>query len=765
MIMDEQKIREILNDLYSLEPALKSREAEVRQIINQLLTLKPDAVFDAEFKNKLKQELAINAENLLHPKTNFLKNLTNNFMEQMNAKALVGAGLVVVLLVAGSFYAGKQQGGPMVQNGRDNTQGGQESILTAPLGSEEQVKAIARVKQFESEEEFKNYLTMAGTYGGYGMGGGRGMGGDVALSMPTKSEQSLASPAPYGQESTQDRSSQTNVQVVGIDEPDIVKTDGKNLFISSPNRYGIMYDKVMVMPESGIMPPWQIEQSTQIISALPPEAIKKLGKIDKQGEMLLQGDILVIFNYDYVYGFNIKDKANPKEVWKIKYENNSYLNTARMYDGRLYLVTSSYPNYENPCPIIPLSKDSNNITVPCREIYHPIVPASDITVYSAIKINPQNGEVQDKLSFVGSSGQAIVYMSPNALYLSYTYMEDQVKIMTSFIKNEGKGIFSDSVVAKIDKLNTYELSSTARMVEMQQILERYLSTLGGDERVKFSNDLQNKISDYLKAHKRELQFTGIVKIPLNSFKIEASGNVPGSPLNQFAMDEYKGNLRIATTIGQNGFWFIWGWGGGSTDESANDVYVLDSGLKQIGKVTDLGKGERIYSARFIDDKGYLVTFRQIDPFYVLDLSNASNPRAVGELKIPGFSSYLHPLAENRILGVGQEGGRVKLSLFDVSNPADPREISKYSLDEYWTEAANNHHAFLQDSRHQVFFLPGGNSGYVFSYAGDKLNLEKAISDVQAQRALYINDTMYIVGYDQIVVLDEKTWSRIGELGL
>jgi uncharacterized secreted protein with C-terminal beta-propeller domain len=161
----------------------------------------------------------------------------------------------------------------------------------------------------------------------------------------------------------------------------------------------------------------------------------------------------------------------------------------------------------------------------------------------------------------------------------------------------------------------------------------------------------------------------------------------------------------------------------------------------------------------------VVTFKQTDPFYVLDLSNPQKPEKKGELKIPGYSSYLHPLADNIILGLGKEGQQVKLSLFDVKNPASPQEISKYTLDEYWSEILNTHHAFLQDQKHQVFFLPGGKGGYVFSYKGNQLSLTKAVSSIQAKRALYINDYLYIISEDKITVLNETTWEKSKELDL
>ncbi len=200
-------------------------------------------------------------------------------------------------------------------------------------------------------------------------------------------------------------------------------------------------------------------------------------------------------------------------------------------------------------------------------------------------------------------------------------------------------------------------------------------------------------------------------------------------------------------------------------DSANDVYVLDGALSTVGAVQDLGLTEQIYAVRFIGDKGYVVTFRQTDPFYVLDLSDPLNPQLKGELKIPGYSSYLHPISDNIILGIGQEDWQVKLSLFDVTDPANPVEVDNYTLAEYWTDVSSTHHAFLLDAQHQVFFLPAGESGYVFSYAGNQMTLVKAVTDIQAKRALYINDYLYIVGDNKLVVLNELDWTTVSELEL
>ena len=108
---------------------------------------------------------------------------------------------------------------------------------------------------------------------------------------------------------------------------------------------------------------------------------------------------------------------------------------------------------------------------------------------------------------------------------------------------------------------------------------------------------------------------------------------------------------------------------------------------------------------------------------------------------------------------------MKVSLFDVSDPANPKEASKYNLDDYWSEILNTQHAFLIDKKHNVFFMPGSKGGYVFSYENDNLTLKRAVSNIQAKRALFINDYLYIVGDDKIVVLDEVNWEKVKELDL
>lgn len=624
--------------------------------------------------------------------------------------------------------------------------------------------------QFNSEQEFKDYLkSTEGLMNGFSSGlSARATSGvgvkDIALAQPQATG--------FGQSESgsgvPERFSQTNNQVINIDEPDIVKTDGINLFFSQENHY-IMYEDNIVVPQVPTQgsatkpiiapnPPQQTTAGTKIIKAYKPNDLALLSNITKNGDLLLSDKTLIVFSNDkQITGYNVSDPAKPTETWKLLLENNSYITQSRLYNGVIYLVTQNYISDYKPCPYEILSKDKNKISISCEEIYHPTQPINTDITYNVIAIDPKNGEIKNKVAFIGTSGQSVVYMSPNSLYLTYTFYPDAVSFMYNFFIEKGRGLVPESIIEKMKKLNAYEISSVAKMAEFEMIMNNFQKTLDQDQQLEVQNELSNRLSQYLSDHQRELEKTGIVKININDLKVAATGMVSGTPLNQFSMDEYQNNLRIATTI-SGGFM-------GNSSQSVSDVNVLDNSLKFLSSVKDLGKGEKIYSARFIEDKGYIVTFRQTDPFYVLDLSNANNAQLKGELKIPGFSSYLHPISKDLILGIGRDQSKVKISLFNVSDPSNPIEAAKYILDEYWTEVQNNHHAFLLDSKHKIFFLPGGKGGYIISYQDNKLELKKAVSETQVKRAIYIDNYLYIISENKILILDEKSWEKIKELSL
>lgn len=633
-------------------------------------------------------------------------------------------------------------------------------------GTAKPKEKITEIKKFASEQEFKDYLEKAGNISGY-FGGRGGAEGISALEM--KSSDAVGVP-----QAVPSRVSETNVQVVGIDEPDAVKTDGKEIYFSVPRPEILPMDDTVGRPdEARELTPLTQTGGTKIIKALPPEDLEVLKKIDKSGDLLLTGKTLIVIpteryywaqNASKIYGFDVADPKNPKELWNIELKNSTTIAGARLANGKIYLATKTDFDESRPCLLKPLVVNGIEHSIKCTDIYHPTITIPAEAAYTAMIIDPVSGKIEKDVSFVGSSDYtaSVVYMSPDALFLTYYYPGDFVKILNSFFAENGD-LIPDWLSQKMKNLENYEISGSAKMTEIWELIGRYQNSLSSDERMKMENEMQNRITDYLKKHRRELDGTGIVRINSQNLSVEAVGSVPGKLLNQFSLDEYKGDLRVATTVGET--FLGWQFGRASGSETANDVYILGDGLKTQGSVIDLGKGERIYSVRFIEDKGYVVTFRQIDPFYVLDLSDPVNPGKKGELKIPGYSSYLHPIAKDKILGVGEENNRVKISLFDVSDSTSPEEVAKYNLDEYWSEISQTHHAFLLDSKHQIFFLPGSNGGYIFSYAGDSLKLVKAVSGIQAKRAIYIDDFLYVIGEDKLIVLDERNWERAGELEL
>ncbi|MEM5871515.1 MAG: beta-propeller domain-containing protein, partial [Candidatus Aenigmatarchaeota archaeon] len=211
----------------------------------------------------------------------------------------------------------------------------------------------------------------------------------------------------------------------------------------------------------------------------------------------------------------------------------------------------------------------------------------------------------------------------------------------------------------------------------------------------------------------------IHKFSLDNGQINYIGymQAPGHVLNQFSMDEYDSYFRIATTVGTSTR-FI-----GGNAQTSNNIYIFDSDLKMVGKLEEIAPGESIYSARFMGDRCYLVTFKKVDPFFVIDLTDPENPKILGKLKIPGYSDYLHPYDENHIIGIGKETIEaeseegmpsnfawyqgVKMAIFDVTDVTNPKELHKVVIGDRGTDsyALHDHKAFLFDREKNLLVIP------------------------------------------------------------
>jgi len=638
---------------------------------------------------------------------------------------------------------------------------------------------IDKIAQFSSEEDFKNYLDQAEKAGGapfLGFGRG-GIGGAVDLATPEA--MSFQSQADMGASAAKGtaipapgRVSTTNVQVLGIDEPDVVKTDGRQIYFSPEQRFfRPMIERPLPAPvggvESSIRPPYPPDYpeapGIKVVDAFPPDGLKLSAKLDKNGDLLLFKDVLIVFSRtdNKFYGYDVSNPAAPQQKWEVAVKDKDELAGARLYQDQIYIVSRSNIAPDRLCPLEPFVAGGNPVKFECGQIYHPdaVVPV-DLT-YNLLALDAATGKVEKTASFVGSSGGSTLYMSDAAIYLGYDYPGNFVKLFSDFL-GTSSDLVPSSIADRIKKVGDYDLSDSAKLAELEDIVGHFTRSLNSDEMMRIQNELSNRVDKFYQEHGRELTNTGIVKVSVPQLEVSAMGRVPGQLLNQYSLDEFKGNLRVATTSSGN-FGWIGGLISGNSGSSVSDVYVLDKNLSPLGAVTDLGRGERIYSVRFIGDSGYVVTFKQVDPFFVLDLSRPASPQLKGELKIPGYSSYLHPIDDQTILGIGQENGQVKLTLFDVNSPSDPKELSTYKLNEYYSEAQNDPHAFLEDTQNKLFFIPGSQGGYVFSYADSQLKLAKAMSVPEAKRAVYIDKYFYLIADNKITVFDESSWEKIKDL--
>jgi inhibitor of cysteine peptidase len=419
--------------------------------------------------------------------------------------------------------------------------------------------------------------------------------------------------------------STTNIQVAGVDEADIVKTDGEHLYVVS-------------------------EGNIYILRADPLEVLSKITLNETYGaKIYVKGDKLAVLGNDYQYALTRVPYQHTEErtffkVYKISNREkpiltrtislNGTLSGSRRIGNYVYAVvnqpairpSSNETNFEVALPKISIGDTVKEVQA--TEIRY--VNVSDVFYYftTVIAVNIINDAQEPTYESFLTGSTACMYVSQSNMYL--TVPNTKVWILSA------------------------EVSGT-----------------------------------------RDETFVYRVKLDEEKIVCEAEGTVSGYVLNQFSMDEYNGFFRIATTKWTN-------------DGSKNNLYILNMSLNIVGELEGLAPGERIYSARFMSDRCYLVTFKQIDPFFVIDLSNPTEPRVLGYLKIPGFSGYLHPYDENNIIGIGKQDSNLKLSLFNVTNVTAPTEaVPPYIVLTDWSDSAvlMDHKAFLFDKSKQLLALP------------------------------------------------------------
>lgn len=469
-----------------------------------------------------------------------------------------------------------------------------------------------------------------------------------------------------------DEYSTTNIQVQGVDEADFVKNDGKYIYIVN-------------------------DGSIRIIEAYPASFMREVVRFDMSeknmtpAEIYLSGDLLTVIGNKYTY-----DEVYPLDV-----------------EGAVSLIREFwYPGFHTERTVVEIY-DLDDIAEP---------------------------KLKRKLEFDGYYSQSrrvgdTMYLVLNKYNYGY-YPLSEGDVMDPEILlprySDSKAVGEERFLAGCEDITyfprvrdiNYVIAVAIPLKSVKSITAEVM--LGSSENIYSSTEnlyiaSTNYDSDGNFYHDWNNSKTMVYRYSLSPSSIEykSRGKVPGTILNQFSMDEHEDYFRIATTTGS-----LWGDG---ADVSKNNLFILDANMNIVGSITDIAPGEKIYSTRFMGDRGYMVTFKKIDPLFAFDLSDPRNPKILGKLKIPGYSDYIHPYDENHIIGFGKDAvdaeeelnirrnlaegfawyQGMKIALFDVTDPANPKQMFVENIGDRGTESEllYDHKALLFDREKNLLAFP------------------------------------------------------------
>jgi inhibitor of cysteine peptidase len=614
------------------------------------------------------------------------------------------------------------------------------------------------VNQFSSEAELRAFLEANSQSQSYDM---RALSSispvpGVAVDMVVSGSKGV-SESSSGSGSSDSSYSQTNVQVAGIDEADIIKTDGEFLYIVSGTQlYVVDVDQISIVSNTTL--PFYAnglyiyEDSVVTFGQIDSWAVAQDSSLSRRIMMPTASESQVLF-YD-------QNNGKLTEVDSVSFEG--YISESRFdtQNDVFYFVANSYIQGDE---IVPYYFDGalQKIAVSdIRMIGIPYYPQY-MTVYKV----STDANVIATSSLLTSS--ATLYMGDNLYFVSTDYVDEYeieqgvVKdLITPYLTSDDRTLIS--LITDVDSriMNTYEKES-----KIMTIIYERISKLPHEEQQRFSESVALETKRILDGYQFR-QFSVITKLDGDSLEFIGTTKVGGSINNQFSLDEFEGVLRIATTD------LFWGTNG---QEGSSHVYTLDANLQVLDEIHNIAPGEQIFAARFWGDRLYLVTFEQVDPFFVIDLADPSDISILGELKIPGFSRYLHPISDSLVIGVGQEvvNGRttgLKVSLFDVTDVTKPIELSKYVSDKYaYSTALYDHKAFMYNAEKGLLIIPqdsyGANSesGALILRVSDELEFEALVAHTGVMRTAYVDNTLFTLSYYTLMAYDLTSFAKLGQI--
>lgn len=457
--------------------------------------------------------------------------------------------------------------------------------------------------------------------------------------------------------------STTNIQVEGVDEADIIKNDDQYIYAVS-------------------------NKTVFIIDAYPPENMEILSEISVAGDsetqyygnaidLYISGDRLIVITSGY------------SEVY---YEQSESL--------RCEVFGECPPSYQE-----------------VRTVVH-VYDVSD----------RRNPELQDEIQVSGNYAHSRM-IGDYVYIIANQYIYDDITLPVVVENGDEKTVNAEDIYYdetmhddNFQFTNIAAINITNGKTTQEVSVTGHSNTLYVSKNNIFLTRPQYHpwYREYVGDEEENREKTIIHKISIDKERIEytATGEVPGHLLNQFSMDEFDNHLRVATTVGEI-------WRNDGSTQSKNNVYILDNDLEVVGELEGLAPGEKIYSVRFMGERGYIVTFKKVDPLFVIDLSNPKDPEVLGKLKIPGYSDYLHPYDEYHIIGIGKETVEaseeltqsrnldfawyqgVKMAIFDVRDVHNPKELHKVVIGDRGTssEALYDHKAFLFDKEKELLVIP------------------------------------------------------------
>lgn len=702
----------------------------------------------------------------------------------MNRNAVIG--LIVVAVVIGASLSTVPH-----YLSRMYTYSPKLTFVTEPSTSYREVR-LEGVRTFTDYVELLDYLSNVAKLSQF-------LGRDTTATFRALAATEVAqlSGKAVSQTTVDSRVSKTNVQVEGIDEPDVAKTDGEVIAVAADN-------EVFIVDAHGKRLLSRIELDSSVVGMFLRDkklVIISTGVVPRNYVLMLthQRALPLIIPAgtpnSTVYVVDITNSASP-EI-KLKTSITGSFLTARLVDSFVYVLTT----LPLGAPIVPAV---NGEPLNLGSIGLIDEEPDSYTTILALDIDKLDYSAYSFLTGPGSW----IYMSYTKLYVGVSKYFSTTEAYRAFLEVLVKYLPAD-IAGKVK--NMLEASNIAGALEAAH---EYLNSVSDEEFDKLAAQVNDELSKVVFSEKTVFYVFRIYGLSVSYLGMFS---VLGVVLDQFSMEEF-GNYFIIATTGRSGYFKMYTYRtiflghtgkpitiveyqdskvvstktftpaskpsmkppryytvtSETAGEPENSVFVINlENLSEQGSLKGLAKGERIYSARLVKNILFLVTYRQVDPLFAIDLSNPDSPRVLGYLKIPGFSEYLHPLDEDRLLGIGLEDSYLKLSLFDVSNPAEMREVSKVLIECSWSPVFSDHRAVTVDPDFRLVYIPMSSYCYypptsglgVARYGKNSLSFVSLLEVYGAVRALYVSQELYVVSPDRIVVYSIPELNYIAEIML